>query len=277
MSQLIKASGQSEQRCEEGVVTQLRVIPTVKRRAAARNGEEQKQGGLSVIESCLNHSYTPNNFLRDLPKATLVALEKISSTSNFPREAVLFIEGEVNVGVFIIREGRVKLSACSADGRSIILRIVGSGEPVGLPSCISGKPYEATAEAIEPTEVSFVRRDAFVQFLRDHSDAAVRAVQLLSDIYYATYRELLCLGLYGSTSEKLARFLLDLASGTDGRRYPVRLNLTLTHQQIGQSIGASRETVTRLFTEFKRKHLITVKGSNVILLDRPGLQKILGR
>jgi len=255
---------------------QLRVIPKVKRRAATRNGEEQKQAGLRVIESCLNHSYIADNFLQDLPKATLDALEKISSTSNFPREAVLFIEGEASVGVFIIREGRVKLSACSVEGRPIILRIVGSGELVGLPTCISGKPYEVSAEAIEPTEVSFVRRDAFIQFLREHSDAAVRAVQFLSGIYYATYRELLCLGLYGSTSEKLARFLLDLASGADGQRFPVRLNLTLTHQQIGQSIGASRETITRLFTEFKRKRLITVKGSTLTLLDRTGLEKILG-
>jgi len=257
-------------------MTQLRVIPKVKRRAAVRNGEEQKQSGLSAIESCLNHSYIANNFLEDLPKATLDALEKISSTSSFPREAVLFIEGETSVGVFIILRGRVKLSACSTDGRSFILRIAGPGELVGLPSCISGKPYEVTAEAIEPTEVSFVRRDAFIQFLREHSDAAVRAVEVLSRIYYATYRELLCLGLSGSTSEKLARFLLDLATGTDNHRYPVRMNLTLTHQQIGQSIGASRETITRLFTEFKRKRLITIKGSTLTLLDRTGLEKILG-
>src|SRR5277367_2539299 len=120
-----------------------------------------------------------------------------------------------------------------------------------MPVTISGKSYEVTAEALEPIQANFLPREPFLEFLRAHGEVAVRVAEVLSDIYYATYREVRYLGLSGSVEEKLACFLLDFAEGHAADRAQTRatMTLTLTHEEIAEMIGSSRETVTRLFTD----------------------------
>ena len=123
----------------------------------------------------------------------------------------------------------MKLTAGATDGKALILRIAESGEVVGLPGTISGKPYEVTAETLEPVQANFVPRDDFLSFLRTHGEVAVRVAEILSDIYYATCREVRYLGLSGSASAKLARFVLDLAGepvqdNSNGQQLRARLS-----------------------------------------------------
>lgn len=231
--------------------------------------------GLEVIESCMTCPIATDRLFCDLPQGALAGLDLISSSATFPKGAVLFVEGQEPRGAFIICNGRVKLSANSADGKSLILRIADPGEVVGLPSTISGRPYELTAEALEPVQVNFIPRHEFLQYLREHGEAALRTAEMLCHIYHATHQEIKYLGLTGSAAEKLARFLLNL-SGSEGQQGGyVRLTLTLTHQEIAETIGASRETVTRLFASFKKKQLIEVHGSALTIKSRASLEKVV--
>src|SRR5579862_7458374 len=88
----------------------------------------------------------------DFPPSLANALEQEAITTTYPTGAVLFAEGQAPRGVFIVRRGRVKLSICGSDGRTLILRIVDSGCPMGVASAVSGRQYEATAETQEPSE-----------------------------------------------------------------------------------------------------------------------------
>jgi CRP-like cAMP-binding protein len=99
--------------------------------------------------------------------------------------------------------------------------------------------------------------------------------EILSDIYHSTLLEVRYLGFSSSTAEKLARFLLDLPATLAQNNGHLRATLTLTHKEIGEMIGASRETVTRLFAHFKRERLIEVHGSTLLITNRPNLQKLL--
>jgi CRP/FNR family cyclic AMP-dependent transcriptional regulator len=175
----------------------------------------------------------------------------------------------------VICNGQVKLSASSASGKSLILRIADPGEVIGLPGTISGKPYEATAEAQEPIQANFIPRKPFLEFLRDHGEVALRVAEALTDIYYAIYREVRCLGLSGSVEEKLARFLLDFAAGHASGNGETRAVLTLTHEEIAETIGSSRETVTRLFADFKRKGLVEIRGATLVIADKSRLLQLL--
>jgi CRP/FNR family cyclic AMP-dependent transcriptional regulator len=141
----------------------------------------------------------------------------------------------------VICNGRVKLSASSASGKSVILRIADPGGLIGLPGTISGKPYEATAEAQEPIQANFIPRKPFLEFLRAHGEVALKVAEALSDIYYTTYREVRCLGLSGSVEEKLARFLLDFAARYSSGNAQKRAVMTLTHEEIAETIGAVRD------------------------------------
>lgn len=231
--------------------------------------------GLEIIESCLICPLRHDRIFCDLPPRDLEVLRAMSSLATYPRGSILFVEGQESRGVFILCNGRVKLSAGSAEGKSLIMRIAEAGEIIGLPGTISGKPYELTAEALEPLQANFIGRESFLGFLRKHGDAALKIAQVLTDIYHATCQELRYLGLSSSAAEKLARFLLDWNANHGRDSDSMCSVLTLTHEEIAEMLGTTRETVSRLFADFKRQHLIDVRGSNLVITDKPGLQHLL--
>ena len=230
--------------------------------------------GLNVISSCLSCSLVQQRVFCQLSKPVLAEMDAISSSSIFPKGSILFVEGQEPRGVFVICNGRLKLSTSSPQGKSIIVRTAKEGEVIGLPSTLSGKPYDLTAEALEPVQANFIRREAFLQFLQHHSEAALRTAEILSNIYHNTLAEVRYLGLAASAPQKLARFLLDhLANDAQGNGR-TRSTMTLTHREIAETVGASRETVTRLFAQFKRKGWIEVHGSALTLKDRAALENL---
>jgi len=163
----------------------------------------------------------------------------------------------------------------AASGKTVIFRIAEAGEIIGLPSTLSAKPYELTAEALEPTQVNFIRRDDFLAFLRGHGDTALRIAEMLSNIYHATCQEVRYLGLSTSAMEKLARFILDLKPVKNANEGEMRVALTLTHEEIAGRIGTSRETVTRLLTNLKNKRLIELHGSTLVITRKEALQELV--
>jgi len=253
----------------------VRVVPKKKRRRMQQGKTTKTPYGLQACERSLTWPLVRERIFCDLPKSVLAELGQISSPSTYAREAILFVEGQKPRGVFVICNGRVKLSASSSYGKSILVRVAETGEMVGLPGCISGKPYELTAEALEPLQANFIPREAFLQFLRQRGEAAVRIAEILSQIYHTTLSEVRYLALSASTAEKLARFLLDLPANPIRDNGRIRAILTLTHKEIAEMIGASRETVTRLFASFKRERLVEVRGSTLIIANKTGLEKLL--
>jgi CRP/FNR family transcriptional regulator len=242
--------------------------------------------GLHIIESCLSCPLVKDHIFCNLPVPVLGALDSISAGATYPKDAVLFVEGQDPRGVFVVCSGRVKLTMTSSEGKCILVRIAEAGEMVGLPGTLSGSPYEVTAETLEPVQANFIPRDAFLRFLREHGEASLRVAEMLTHIYRSTLMEVRYLGFARTAAGKFARFLLDLtdaphassianggAAATDKDR--TRATLTLTHKEIGERIGASRETVTRLFSDFRREHLIEMHGSTVVLPDKPSLERLI--
>jgi len=122
--------------------------------------------GLEIIENCLACPHREDRLFCNLPPAAVQELAAITSASSYPKGATLFVEGQVPRGVFILCSGRVKLSTTSADGKTLIVRIADQGELLGLPATVTEKPYELTAEVIEPTQANFIPRQEFLNFLR---------------------------------------------------------------------------------------------------------------
>lgn len=232
--------------------------------------------GLEVIEACVACPLLKDRVFCNLPRASLEILDTISSTATYPKGTILFVEGQDPRGVFILCNGRVKLYSAAATGRSVIFRMADAGEIIGLPSTLSQKPYEVTAEAVEPTQANFIRRDHFLHFLTQHGDAALRVAEMLSRIYYATCQEIRYLGLASTAAEKLARFILDLKPSQSSGASEEKLLLTMTHEDIAGMIGTSRETVSRLFASLKAKHIVDIHGATLTLRNRKALQELVG-
>jgi CRP/FNR family cyclic AMP-dependent transcriptional regulator len=245
-----------------------------KRRIMTR-GAMKTPYGLNVIEDCIACPMVKERLFCNLPQPALARLNAITSSATYPKGAVLFVEGQEARGVFILCNGRVKLLGGSASGKALIFRIAEAGEIIGLPSTLSAKPYELTAETLEPTQANFIGREDFLTFLREHGEATLRVAEMLSNIYYATCQEVRYLGLSNTAAEKLARFLLDLKPAKNSEPGQIRAKLTFTHEGIAGMIGASRETVTRLLAEFKLNHLIEVHGSSLVIKNKKSLQELL--
>jgi CRP/FNR family transcriptional regulator, cyclic AMP receptor protein len=210
-----------------------------------------------------------------LPPAVSQSLETLTLTNHYPTGAVLFGEGEASRGIYVVQRGRVKLSVCASDGRTLILRIVEAGEALGVAAAIGVREYEATAEALEPCEVSFLRNTDLVRMMRTSGEFALWITQHLSHDYNSTCHEIRTLMLSGSASEKLARLLVDQLDRRAEAKSPTRMKLTLTHEEIGQMIGTSRETVTRLFAGFKKQKLIEQEGATLVVANRMGLESLI--
>jgi CRP/FNR family transcriptional regulator, cyclic AMP receptor protein len=231
--------------------------------------------GLDIIESCLGCKMRADHIFCDLPNTALQAFEQMKYATAYPKGAVLFVEGQAPRGIFVLCKGRVKLSICSTDGKTLILKIAEAGEVLGLSATLSGKPYELTAETIDPCQINFVKREDFMRFLRDHSEACLRVAEQLSDKYNAACREIRSLGLSHSAAEKLAKLLLEWTNKNgEANKTEPRVKLALTHEEIAQMIGTSRETVTRLFAELKKKQVVQSKGSTLVIKNKAALKAI---
>jgi CRP/FNR family transcriptional regulator len=213
--------------------------------------------------------------LCDFPAALADALEQEAITTTYPTGAVLFAEGQAPRGVFIVRRGRVKLSICGSDGRTLILRIVDAGCPLGVAAVVSGRQYEATAETQEPCEISFLRQCDLLRLMRLHGELALWVTQHISQDYAGTCREIRDLILSDSASEKLARLLVGWLDQNTEAKDPSQMKLALTHEEIGQMIGTSRETVSRLFAGFKKQRLIQQNGCTLVIPNRIVLESLI--
>jgi CRP/FNR family transcriptional regulator len=211
----------------------------------------------------------------DLPTSALQAFENIKYPTTYPKGAILFLEGQAPRGIFVLCKGRVKLSMSVSDGKTLILRIAGVGEVLGLSATVSGKPYELTAETIAPCQVNFVKHVDFVRFLKDHVDACFKVTELLSEKYDSACHELRSLGLSHSVGEKLAQLVLEWSSKNGkASKQKARLKLSLTHEEIGQMIGTSRESVTRLLTDWKERQIVHAEGSTLVIRNKAALRLI---
>lgn len=232
--------------------------------------------GLYVIQSCLSCTVREDNIFCRLTPAALADLNAIRQSSLYPKGAVLFMEGQPPEGLFVVCSGKAKLTTSSPQGRLLIVRIANQGEVLGLSAVMSNAAYDITAETLGPTQVNFLPRPDFLHFLQKHGEVAFRVAEHLSMELHRAYQQVTRIALAPTARAKMAGLLLewgreDLASDSKALRF----QLHLSHEEIGELIGSSRETVNRLLNDFRRKGLIQTKGAMIIVPDPARLQALL--
>jgi CRP/FNR family transcriptional regulator, cyclic AMP receptor protein len=231
--------------------------------------------GLEIVESCLTCKLRKKDWFCGLSPDPLKLLGAASHLSTYPGGAVLFVEGQTPRGAFVLCSGKAKLSTTSRDGKVLILKIAEAGEVLGLSAVISGEPFELTAETAGPCQVNFVERQALLRLMEKNGEVGLHASQALSKEFQSAYRDIHDLVLARSSAGKLAKLLL---SWTPGREpfepHEIRIRASLTHEEMAQMIGASRETVTRLLSDLKKKDLIRLDGSTLVIRNRTALEAL---
>lgn len=239
-------------------------------------GKAQSPYGLEIIQSCLACPVRKDRLFCNLGPQALAALNSIRQTSVYPPGTVLFVEGQAPRGIFILCAGSAKLTTTSARGRALIVRVAEAGEVLGLAAAVANTAYDVTAETLEPTEVNFLPREEFLGFLRSYGDVSVRVAQHLSMELRRAYQQVARIALAPTARAKLAGLLLDWASQhARPAKNGVSFQLRLTHEEIGELIGSSRETVTRLLNDLRRKGTIQIKGTTITVADPARLEALL--
>jgi CRP/FNR family transcriptional regulator len=259
-------------------------VPTTALGAASCNAVRSKRSaaeanmkvpyGLEIIESCADCTRCKPGFFCAFSEVVAKAVDLSSHRSTLPAAAILFVEGQMPRGLFVLCSGKVKLSTTSREGKVLILKTAEAGEALGLSAAISGQTYEMTAETATPCHVNFVDRKSLFTLLQSHSEVGMHAAQSLSLEFQTAYRDMHDLVLARSSSGKLARLLLSFSKTQLSNAEEVRLRSIMTHEEMAQRIGSSRETVTRLLSDLKRKRLIRLDGATLVIQNRTALEAL---
>jgi CRP/FNR family cyclic AMP-dependent transcriptional regulator len=202
--------------------------------------------------------------------------ELLASYFQCPATRILICEGEEPSRILFLLEGAVNISMTSSDGRRLFLGVAGAGETLGLASAISGNGSEIQAEARYPCRIASLQRKDFLEFLLHHPAASQNACRELCLHYTGACERLRILGLTTSATSRLAYLLLEWCKAGQQTSAGIQIRCALTHGEIGDYIGASRETVTRTLTDFRSHDLMSSRGTTLIVTSRSALAVYAG-
>ncbi len=201
----------------------------------------------------------------ELDDRELASIAGVAKTRRYAKDDVVFHADESGDVFCVIREGKVKVTMISPEGKEIILAMLGPGDFFGEMALLDDAPRSATVVATEPLEVVTIWRNDFTDILRENFSITQKILAELSRrVRKMSNRieSLATMDVYG----RLARFFLDLAQ-TQGKELESGYVAVTrpTHQAIANMIGTSRETVSRLIHDLMRQNLLLSEGKTVYL------------
>ena len=228
---------------------------------------------IELAEHCDGCGHHAEDTFCRLPGAELKALQQISCTITSPSGTTLFNEGEACRGIYILCQGRVKLSSTSSQGETLIFKIARPGDVLGLNASVSGTPYDKTAEVGQTCQFRFVRQAEFARFLKEHGDACMNAAIHLSRECQQAFQQFRSFAMR-SASERIASLMLDWSDGSTAMAARDGIQVALTHEEIGQIIAMSRETVTRTLADLRKQHIAELHRSTLLIRNVAALQQL---
>jgi CRP/FNR family cyclic AMP-dependent transcriptional regulator len=225
-------------------------------------------------EARCNSKFRTNGFLGELSGVALKEFTSMKFISTHAKGTILFIEGQPALGIHILQAGQAKLSITSSRGKSLALRFASPGEVLGLMATLCGKPYEVTAEVFRPCQTEFIRAHDLIGFFSEHPEAYQSAVRQMSSDCLAAAETLRTICVSSQVTAKLARLLLNRSIGAAETKDGISVPWPLTHEEVAECIGTTRESVTRAFTKFRNRRLVAFKGSTINIPDRQALMHL---
>jgi CRP/FNR family transcriptional regulator len=228
------------------------------------------------ISGCRSTIERGGGFFSKLSAEAVRDLVSLEHPTSYPSNMIVFSEKDSLPGVYVVLEGEVKLSINSSDGRRLIMRIAKKGEILGLDSALTGRASEITAETLYPAKLAIISRQNFLGFMVRHPEAYKTVTEELGRQIGMACAQLRTVALSSSAPEKLARLLLEFSQNGQVTDAGAKFRFSLTHEEIGEFIGTSRETVTRTLSAFKTRRLVDFKGSTLTIPSKTALASYAG-
>lgn len=226
------------------------------------------------MSKCLSCPHAGKRAFCNLNPDARSFLEANSIVVEYPRGNVLFREGDNCSAVFIMCSGKIKISATSREGRTLILRIARAGDVVGMNAALTGDLHEVTAEALESCRVRVLPLRQFTYMLQQFGEVGIGAARALAGDYRAAFDEARLIALPGSAAGRLARLLLDWVDHASRNGSGSLVRLSLTHEELASMTATTRETVTRTLGQFRREKIISTRGIALTVLQPAALEQL---
>lgn len=180
---------------------------------------------------------------------------------NFPRSAVIITQGDLSDSMFVVLSGRLKVYITGDNGREILLNFIGPGDTFGELSLLDQQPRSASVMAMEASKLAILPREYFLRCLQQYPTIALALLKNLAGLsrdLVAKVSDLALLDVYG----RVANVLITRASkDADG----FFVSKPITHQELANTVGASREMITRILNDLKKGGYITIKNHQIML------------
>jgi len=212
--------------------------------------------------------------LAELGPEALARLAEKVEVREVRRREVVYLPGDPGEALFVVNGGRIKISKVTRDGKALTLSYCGPSEIFGETCLVDGGPREEMAEAMENSMVTEIQRVDFENLLASYATLGLRMTQLLASRRRDLENKIETL-VFRDVTSKLAELLLELADkyGVEDSRGTL-VAIKITHQELANLIGSTRETVSLTLSQFKRKKLISTEGRKVIISDSESLRAL---
>jgi CRP/FNR family cyclic AMP-dependent transcriptional regulator len=213
-----------------------------------------------------------------LPDDTQKRLERTAEQRQYRRRQVVHFADQAGDFVYLLCNGRVKISRVSDQGREVTLYLLENTALFGETGLANeNQPYELMAETLEDSLIAVFRRAEIVSALKDSPRAATEMMKLLSERRSQAESAVADL-VFMDVPRRLAKLLLklhDSQGGKNGSRVATVLKTKFTHQELANMIGSTRETTTLVLNDFKRQGIIDFMGRKIIVRSRAELEDVL--
>ncbi len=227
-----------------------------------------------LIENCETCSLRARAILCDLAGGDLAAFQKIKRSLQYEPHQIVFYEGHVCLGLYLLCSGKVKLTRSSARGQRQIVRILDAGEVIEKHAFGDKALHEVTCETIEPSQVCLIEKEPYLDLIRRNSTLALKVIQLLSN-ELGMHMDQLDQFTFKTARERLAGLLLELGNRFGHKAGEgVLVGITLKREEVAEMAGVTVETVIRLLGTFRDEGLVSVDGRSITLLNPDRLARI---
>lgn len=219
--------------------------------------------------------------LRTIPIFDRLSEEALSSVASrtvvkrYPKDRILFRQGEEARGLFVVVSGGVKIYQSGPDGREQTLYVEKPGHSLAEIPLFDGSPYPASARAAEESRILFLPRDAFEWLYRNNPDIADATIRELGRRLRRLVRLVDRLALK-SVPARVAATLLELATSGGCARDGGELVLKRTQEELASELGTTRESVSRALSTLRRERIIQMTDQTVRILDFEALRDTSG-
>lgn len=208
----------------------------------------------------------------NLSDVELARVAAAARERTYPKNSVILFEDDPGDALYVVSRGQVKVVLIGEDGREVILAVLREGDFFGEMSLIDDQPRSAHVIALEDSDLLVLRRQEFLQCIAEVPRIALRLLQTLSRRLRRADDQIGGLVLL-DVNGRVAQLLLQLAEEHGGARIPRKI----THHQIAQMIGSSRETVSRTIRDLGDRGLIEVTRQAILIRDAAGLRALAGQ